>query len=81
MNAVSLLVVLREIERIVERRLPVSHGDWRQGDQHYFVADTSRLSAETGWQAKVAWRDGLADLAAWLRANRTLPAAAERIRA
>ncbi|WP_246849713.1 SDR family NAD(P)-dependent oxidoreductase [Rubellimicrobium arenae] len=81
MNAVSLVVVLREIERLVDRRLPISHGEWRQGDQHYFVADTTRLSAETGWQARMGWRDGLADLAAWLRANRKIPALPERIRA
>ncbi|WP_246082672.1 SDR family NAD(P)-dependent oxidoreductase [Rubellimicrobium rubrum] len=81
MNAVSLLAVLREIERLVERRLPVTHGEWRQGDQHYFVANTSRLLARTGWQPRMGWRDGLADLAAWLRANRSLPAAPERIRA
>jgi CDP-paratose 2-epimerase len=69
-NAVSLLSVLREIERVAGRKLPVSFGDWRQGDQLYFVADTSRLSAETGWRAQVGWREGLQDLADWLRANR-----------
>ncbi|MBP1804813.1 SDR family NAD(P)-dependent oxidoreductase [Rubellimicrobium aerolatum] len=69
-NAVSLLSVLREIERIVDRRLPVTHGDWRQGDQHWFVADTARLTQATGWQARIGWREGLADLASWLRAHR-----------
>jgi CDP-paratose 2-epimerase len=69
-NAVSLLGLLREIERIAERRVPLSFGDWRQGDQLWFVADTSRLEAETGWQARTAWREGLQGLADWLRANR-----------
>ncbi|WP_246045421.1 SDR family NAD(P)-dependent oxidoreductase [Rubellimicrobium roseum] len=79
-NAVSLLAVLREIERLVGRPLSVSHGDWRPGDQHWFVADARRLSAETGWQATIPWREGLADLAAWLRAHRVRPVP-ERIRA
>jgi CDP-paratose 2-epimerase len=69
-NAVSLLSVLREIERIAGRRLSPAFSDWRQGDQLYFVADTARLSEETGWAAKVDWREGLQDLASWLRANR-----------
>jgi CDP-paratose 2-epimerase len=69
-NAVSLRSVLREIEAVAGRKLGTSFSDWRQGDQLYFVADTSRLSAETGWRAQVGWRDGLRDLADWLRANR-----------
>ena len=69
-NAVSLLGVLREIDKVVGRKLNSGFGDWRQGDQLYFVADTARLSAETGWTARVGWRDGIRDLADWLRANR-----------
>ena len=82
-NAVSLLGLLREIERIADRHVPLSFGDWRQGDQLWFVADTSRLEAETGWQARTGWREGLQGLAEWLRANRTSLARPhpERIRA
>jgi len=69
-NSVSLVGVLREIERIAGRPVPLSFGDWRQGDQLWFVADTSRLEAETGWQARTGWREGLLGLADWLRANR-----------
>jgi CDP-paratose 2-epimerase len=69
-NAVSLLQVLREIETVAGRKLAAAFGDWRQGDQLFFVADTTRLSAETGWRATVDWRDGLQDLADWLLANR-----------
>lgn len=72
-NSVSLKLVLHEIERVVNHPVPLSFSDWRQGDQFYFVADTARLTAETGWQARTGWREGLADLAAWLRANRTFP--------
>lgn len=69
-NAVSLRIVLREIERLAGRRVAVDYGDWRQGDQQYFVADTRRLEAQTGWQAQIGWRDGLRQLAAWLEAQR-----------
>lgn len=71
-NAVSLLDVLAEIERIADRPVPIAHGDWRQGDQPWFVADTSALSAATAWQARMPWREGLADLAGWLRSERGL---------
>ena len=65
-NAVSLNMVLREIENIVGTTLSVSRDDWREGDQLYFVAETSRLEAELAWHAKTGWRDGLRDLADWL---------------
>ncbi len=75
-NAVSLLSVLREIGRVTGREPAVTHGPWRQGDQFYFVADTRRIEAAIGWKPKVAWRDGIRDLSAWLKDNRR-PFAAE----
>ena len=72
-NAVSLRMVLDEIPRLTGRPCDVSFHEWRQGDQFWFVADTARLEAQTGWRARIGWREGLADLADWLRENRALP--------
>lgn len=69
-NAVSIRMVLREIERLTARKVPVAHGPWRQGDQLYFVADNRRLETAVGWRPRVPWREGLAELADWLRAHR-----------
>ncbi|MGR3757926.1 MAG: NAD-dependent epimerase/dehydratase family protein [Tranquillimonas sp.] len=69
-NAVSLAMVLSEIERLTGRRNAVSHSEWRQGDQLYFVADTARLTETAGWQARIGWREGLADLCDWLARHR-----------
>ncbi|QQR38039.1 GDP-mannose 4,6-dehydratase [Devosia rhizoryzae] len=68
-NAVSLNMVLAEIGKLVGRKVEVSHETWREGDQLYFVAETSRLKAELGWRARVNWHDGLQDLADWLLAR------------
>ena len=65
-NAVSLNMVLQEIQQIVGRTLTIGRDDWREGDQLYFVAETSRLEAELGWHAQTGWREGLRDLADWL---------------
>jgi len=62
--------VLREIEEITGRPVNTSFGPWRAGDQAYFVADTRKLERETGWAARVGWRNGLRHLAEWLIANR-----------
>lgn len=68
-NAVSLNMVLKEIEHLVGSPLTVGHDTWREGDQLYFVAETSRLEAELGWRMRIGWRDGLRDLAEWLMAR------------
>jgi CDP-paratose 2-epimerase len=69
-NAVSILSVLREIEAVTGRSIDTDFGDWRAGDQYYFVANTSRLQRELGWKAKIGWRDGLQHLAEWLAEHR-----------
>lgn len=71
-NAISIATALREIEQLTDRPLKISYQDWRKGDQHYFVADTRRLQALTGWKPQVVWREGMAHLAEWLAANRTV---------
>ncbi len=65
-NAVSLNMVLAEIQQLTGTPLTLRHEAWREGDQLYFVAETSRLKAELGWRQRIGWRDGLRDLAAWL---------------
>jgi CDP-paratose 2-epimerase len=69
-NSVSILSVLREIEQLTGRPLDTGFGDWRAGDQLYFVADTRKLSDRLGWQARVRWKSGLQHLADWLREHR-----------
>lgn len=73
-NAVSINSVLREIELVSGRPLTISNDSWREGDQLYFVADTRRLEADTGWHPNIHWRSGLRRLAVWLKQNRIMDA-------
>jgi CDP-paratose 2-epimerase len=79
-NAVSLKLLLAEIAAITGAQVDILGGDWRQGDQLYFVADTGKLRDAVGWQATVGWRDGVRDLARWLREERRAPADAQSAR-
>jgi CDP-paratose 2-epimerase len=69
-NAVSIRSLLFEIGLILGSETKASYGDWRQGDQLFFVADTRKLQIATGWKPQIGWRDGVRRLAEWLAANR-----------
>ena len=69
------LSLLELIDMIVEL-----HGDhpryelseWRAGDQRYYVSDTRKFQAATGWTAKVDPEQGVQRLYDWLRRSRGL---------
>ena len=65
-NTVSLRELLRLIEELTGRRPEAGFGPARLGDQLYYVSDTGRFAAATGWRPKVGPRDGVARLAEWL---------------
>ena len=69
-NAVSLRQVIAEVEALAGRPLAVDHRDWRAGDQRYYVSDPSAAREALALPPPMAWREGLADLAAWLRTER-----------
>lgn len=70
-NAVSLLELIRAAEAVVGRPVRARHEPERAGDQRWFVADTRLIERETGWRARVGWREGLGDLHRWLAALQT----------
>lgn len=72
-NAVSLRTVLAEIETVVGHPIDLRFGEWRAGDQRYFVADRRAAEEALGLAKPADWRTGLRRLAAWLSAERDLP--------
>jgi CDP-paratose 2-epimerase len=69
-NTISLLHLLGWIEELTGRRPAVEWSDWRPGDQRYYVSDTRRFAAATGWQPTVHAREGVSRLLNWLRSYR-----------
>jgi CDP-paratose 2-epimerase len=66
-NAVSLLQLLDHVGALLGRPVERSFQDWRPGDQRYYVSDTRRAVDGLGLEPFLGWREGVADLAAWLR--------------
>ena len=75
-NTISLLEFLGMIEALHGRKPAVSFGDWRPGDQRYYVSDTSRFNAATGWTPRFSARQGIEALDEWLGGARPAEVAA-----
>ena len=61
-SLLELLDLIGELGSVPE----VQFGDWRVGDQRYYVSDTRRFRVATGWSPKVAPQEGVKLLHDWL---------------
>lgn len=71
-NTTSVVELIGRLETQLNHPIDVSYGAWRIGDQRYYVSDTSRFEAATGWHPRVSVDEGTANLCEWLRASALL---------
>ena len=75
-NSTSLLELIRAIDRLCAKKCAYTFADWRQGDQKYYVSDTSSFQSLSGWHPTVDITCGLAQLYQWVEDNvLTIPSA------
>ena len=72
-NAISLRQLLRHLETQVGHPIAVEHGEWRAGDQKYYVSDSRAVTQALDLKPFVPWTAGIADLVRWLAEERGLP--------
>jgi CDP-paratose 2-epimerase len=65
-NTISLLELLDLIEELHGERLRATFAPERAGDQRWYVSNTSRLRAATGWEPSVPAETGVTALYEWL---------------
>jgi CDP-paratose 2-epimerase len=65
-NTLSLLELIALLEKQFALPVRARFAAWRVGDQHYYVTDTARFTAATGWRPRVAPQEGVARLNEWL---------------
>ena len=73
-HVVSLLEVVERIGASGNLRF----GDWRTGDQRYYVSDIRKFARATGWRPRVGVEEGIRRLQAWLRDQRLSLVTAQR---
>ncbi|HEU5033494.1 MAG TPA: NAD-dependent epimerase/dehydratase family protein [Mycobacteriales bacterium] len=69
-NAVSLLEVIEMVSAFTGAKPRLEFGDWRVGDQRWYVSDTRRFQQVSGWSTKVDVKAGLERLVGWLQGER-----------
>lgn len=72
-NSVSLIELVNLIREIHGKAPPLVSGEWRPGDQKYYVTDFGKFSGLTGWRPRVGLREGIAALYRWLSECRPGP--------
>lgn len=60
------------LERQLGKKIEVSWGDWRPGDQPVFISDIRKAKETLGWSPKVGAEEGIRRLIEWVKANRNL---------
>lgn len=65
-HTVSLLELIRMIGDLRGSMPEVVYEGWRLGDQRYYVSDTGKFEAATGWTPRVSVSEGLLRLYEWL---------------
>ncbi len=65
LNARDLLSVVRAIEELGGMKAASTFGDWRPGDQRYYVSDIRRAERVLGWRPEIGFETGLKDLMTW----------------
>jgi len=74
-NTTSLVELIDLIAELHGERPDVRFDDWRTGDQRYYVSDTRKFAAATGWRARHGVEEGVAALYGWLLETRGVPSA------
>jgi CDP-paratose 2-epimerase len=68
-NSVSLIELIELIARLTGHEINYSFGDWRPGDQPWYVSDIGALSSVVGWKPAISLVDGLSSMQDWLESR------------
>lgn len=69
-NQMSLLELIAMLERILDKPITYSFGNWRPGDQRVFISDIRKIKSDLSWTPKVEPEEGLKILLNYIAKNR-----------
>jgi CDP-paratose 2-epimerase len=72
-NTISLLELMKIIEDLQHECLDVEFGDWRTGDQKYYVSDINKFRKAGSWSPEISAVQGINTLYQWLMESGNIP--------
>lgn len=69
-NILSILAGIRLIQQAAGRKIPVTFGPWRVGDQRAYVSNIGRAKKLLGWSPIVQAENGVVELVTWILENK-----------
>ena len=63
----SLVELVELIGELEQREVRLEFDAWREADQRYYVSNTQRFQAATGWTPRVGVAEGVRTLHQWLQ--------------
>jgi CDP-paratose 2-epimerase len=68
----SLNELIAILEKRFNRKIGMSHSDWRPGDQKVYVSDIGKAASELGWSPRTDVQTGIDRMADWIENNRDI---------
>jgi CDP-paratose 2-epimerase len=72
-NTLSLLELVAHIEKMLNKKLRVSFGEWRDGDQKVYVSNIDHVTRTLKWVPKVSVQEGLLRVFEWAKSETSRP--------
>jgi CDP-paratose 2-epimerase len=71
-QTMSLIDVMQRLSEIKGEDIPVSSGDWREGDQKVCIMDITKAKKELGWSPEINPNSGIEELWGWVQDNKEM---------
>lgn len=66
-KALAVKEIFPMLEEFLGRKVPVTHGDWRPGDQPVYISNIEKAKKELGWDPKISPAEGVRTLFEWCK--------------
>ena len=68
----SLLELISQLEKKLNKKIELTFSDWRPGDQPVYISDVRKAKEVFGWEPKTTVEEGVNKLIDWVLANKDL---------
>jgi CDP-paratose 2-epimerase len=71
-HTISLLELIAQLDKMIDKKIPLKWSDWRPGDQPVFVCNVAKAEKLLGWRPVTGVLEGVGELINWVHDNRQL---------